>query len=70
MDCPEDSFKDENQDLKSNGISTLNGSRHNNHSLSIEPEPSVRAINKRVDPKKAIDIADKDLNFDDDFSEF
>lgn len=70
MDCPEDSFKDENQDLKSNGISTLNGSRHNNHSLSIESEPSVRAINKRVDPKKAIDIADKDLNFDDDFSEF
>ncbi|APS98856.1 chemotaxis protein [Borreliella mayonii] len=70
MDCLENSFKDENKNLKSNGISTLNGSRHNNHSLDIESEPSVRTINKRVDPKKAIDIADKDLNFDDDFSEF
>ncbi len=70
MDCPENSFKDENQDLKGNEISTLNGSRHSNYSVSIESEPSARTINKRVDPKKAIDIADKDLNFDDDFSEF
>ncbi|SCW26884.1 methyl-accepting chemotaxis protein [Borreliella japonica] len=69
MDCPENSLKDENQNLKSNGILTSNGSRHNNHSLTIEGEPT-RAINKRVDPKKAIDVADKDLNFDDDFSEF
>ncbi|WKC77298.1 methyl-accepting chemotaxis protein [Borreliella valaisiana] len=70
IDCPENSFKDENQNFKSNEISTLNGSRHNNYSLSIEDESSIRTINKRVDPKKAIDIADKDLNFDDDFSEF
>ncbi|MCD2332083.1 methyl-accepting chemotaxis protein [Borreliella americana] len=72
MDCPENSFnKDENQNLKSNEISISNGSGgHNNYSLDIENEPSVRSINKRVDPKKAIDIADKDLNFDDDFSEF
>ncbi|WKD01002.1 methyl-accepting chemotaxis protein [Borreliella americana] len=72
MDCPGNSFnKDENQNLKSNEISTSNGSGgHNNYSLDIENEPSVRSINKRVDPKKAIDIADKDLNFDDDFSEF
>lgn len=70
IDCPENSFKDENQNLKSNGISTSNASGHNNYSLDIESESSVRTINKRVDPKKAIDIADKDLNFDDDFSEF
>ncbi|EEF81918.1 methyl-accepting chemotaxis protein [Borreliella valaisiana] len=70
INCPENSFKDENQNFKSNEISTLNGSRHNNYSLSIEDESSIRTINKRVDPKKAIDIADKDLNFDDDFSEF
>ncbi|WNY68861.1 methyl-accepting chemotaxis protein [Borreliella lusitaniae] len=70
IDCPENSLKDENQNFKSNEISTLNGSRYKNHSLSIEDEPSLRTINKRVDPKKAIDIADKDLNFDDDFSEF
>ncbi|WKC81884.1 methyl-accepting chemotaxis protein [Borreliella tanukii] len=70
MDCPENSFKDENQNFKSNEIPTLNGNRHNNYSLSIEDEPPIRTINKRVDPKKAIDIADKDLNFDDDFSEF
>ncbi|MGF7101262.1 methyl-accepting chemotaxis protein [Borreliella kurtenbachii] len=69
MDCLENSFKDENQNLKSNEVLTLNGNRNNN-SLDIESEPSVRTINKRVDPKKAIDIADKDLNFDDDFSEF
>ncbi len=56
--------------MKSNGISTSNASGHNNYSLDIESESSVRTINKRVDPKKAIDIADKDLNFDDDFSEF
>ncbi len=70
IDCPENSFKDENQNLKSNGISTSNANGHNNYSLDIESESSVRTINKRVDPKKAIDIADKDLNFDDDFSEF
>ncbi|WNY67011.1 methyl-accepting chemotaxis protein [Borreliella lusitaniae] len=71
IDCPENSLKDENQNFKSNEISTLNGAtRYKNHSLSIEDEPSLRTINKRVDPKKAIDIADKDLNFDDDFSEF
>ncbi|WNY65206.1 methyl-accepting chemotaxis protein [Borreliella carolinensis] len=69
MDCLDNSFKDENQNLKSNEVSTLNGNRNNN-SLDIESESSVRTINKRVDPKKAIDIADKDLNFDDDFSEF
>ncbi|WKC78212.1 methyl-accepting chemotaxis protein [Borreliella turdi] len=69
MDCPENSFKDENQNFKSNGISILNNTGHNSH-LSIEDETPVRTINKRVDPKKAIDIADKDLNFDDDFSEF
>lgn len=71
MDCPENSFKeDENQNFKSSEIATLNGSRHNNYSLSIEDESSMKTINKRVDPKKAIDVADKDLNFDDDFSEF
>ncbi|WNY63117.1 methyl-accepting chemotaxis protein [Borreliella carolinensis] len=69
MDCLDNSFKDENQNLKSNEVSTLNGNKINN-SLDIESESSVRTINKRVDPKKAIDIADKDLNFDDDFSEF
>ncbi|WNY60441.1 methyl-accepting chemotaxis protein [Borreliella bissettiae] len=69
MDCLDNSFKDENQNLKSNEVSTLNGNRNNN-SLDIESESSVKTINKRVDPKKAIDIADKDLNFDDDFSEF
>ncbi|APR65107.1 methyl-accepting chemotaxis protein [Borrelia anserina] len=31
---------------------------------------SYKSINKRVDPKKAIDIADKDLDFDEDFSDF
>ena len=31
---------------------------------------SDKSINKRVDPKKAIDIADKKLNFDEDFSDF
>ncbi|WKC75468.1 methyl-accepting chemotaxis protein [Borreliella yangtzensis] len=71
MDCPENSFKeDENQNFKSSEIATLNGSRHNNYSLSIEDESPMKTINKRVDPKKAIDVADKDLNFDDDFSEF
>ncbi|BCR21275.1 methyl-accepting chemotaxis protein [Borrelia miyamotoi] len=29
-----------------------------------------KSINKRVDPKKAIDVADKDLDFDEDFSDF
>ncbi|AEL18847.1 methyl-accepting chemotaxis (MCP) signaling domain protein [Borreliella bissettiae DN127] len=69
MDCLDNSFKDENPNLKSNEVSNLNGNRNNN-SLDIESESSVRTINKRVDPKKAIDIADKNLNFDDDFSEF
>lgn len=52
IDCPENSFKDENQNLKSNGIPTSNASGHNNYSLDIESESSVRTINKRVDPKK------------------
>ncbi|WP_024654939.1 methyl-accepting chemotaxis protein [Borrelia hispanica] len=31
---------------------------------------NYKSINKRVDPKKAIDVVDKDLDFDDDFSDF
>ncbi|BCR22090.1 methyl-accepting chemotaxis protein [Borrelia sp. HM] len=48
----------------SSSVDSQNDNMHGDSSISR------KSINKRVDPKKAIDIADKDLDFDEDFSDF
>ncbi|AHH12704.1 Methyl-accepting chemotaxis protein [Borrelia hermsii YBT] len=70
-----DAFNDAGDDFVAGSLTTLNvesnpslGDRqddiHGDSSVSYKP------INKRVDPKKAIDVVDKDLDFDEDFSDF
>ena len=45
-------------------VDSQNDDMHGDSSISR------KSINKRVDPKKAIDVVDKDLDFDEDFSDF
>ncbi|UPA10814.1 methyl-accepting chemotaxis protein [Borrelia parkeri] len=61
--------------LMTGSLTSLN--KDNNSSLGDRQDDihgdsnvSYESINKRVDPKKAIDVVDKDLDFDEDFSDF
>ncbi|AHH03676.1 Methyl-accepting chemotaxis protein [Borrelia nietonii YOR] len=70
-----DAFNDEDDDFVTGSLATLNvesnpSLKDRQDDIHGDSNVSYESINKRVDPKKAIDVVDKNLDFDEDFSDF